>query len=166
MALITIARAAAPYAVKAAKHGYKAYKLGRKSKALTVGASKGSSQMIKAKSYSRAANTAFAKGLTSSPLRFKRAARLGSFAVNAKKASKVLEKRAVKNLAGAKAINKIKKSGSMSAKLGLFAGKNRNKILGGLAVGAGAIGIKKRKPMSAATKRKISQALKGKKRKR
>lgn len=87
--------------------------------------------------------------------------------MKAAKISKSEKVKAVKLLSQAKAVNKIKTKGSTVAKVGLAIGRNVNTVRAGLvgSVGLG-IGAKKRKPMSAATKAKISKALKGRRRKR
>lgn len=158
----------APVAMRAAVAGYRAYKLGKKTRRSVKLAKAGVKAARRAKSYKSVSSTAFKKGMGSAAiLQFKTAGRLGKISMKAAKISKSEKAKAVKLLSQAKAVNKIKTKGSTVAKVGLAIGRNVNTVRAGLigSVGLG-IGARKRKPMSAATKAKISKALKGRRRKR
>jgi len=166
--IIAGASRAAPAAIRLAATGYRAYKLGKKTRKSVKLAKAGVTAARKAKNYKSVSSIALKKGMGSAAtLQFKTAGRLGKISMRAARLSKAEKAKAVKLLSQAKAVSKIKTKGSTAAKLGLAVGRNINTVRAGI-IGSAALGFgikKKRKPMSAATKAKISRALKGRKRK-
>jgi len=176
------------------KVGMKAYKLGKKSRFAYTKASIGSDYIAdaarlrgaaqKAYNRSRALGDSSLKNIAKSPFSFnkskrrttaaKAATQLGSSASYKKigqkafKKSKLYKKKGISLSARLRGETKIDKmSGAVQA--AYYAGKIPKRVLGPAFATAGGIDIanrrKKRKPMSAATKAKISRALKGRKRK-
>jgi hypothetical protein len=173
MAYLTAARLAvkaAPLAFKLAKSGYKAYKLGKKTRKATKLAKSAKTAVKLTKKYNRVSKVAQKGTLKATlTLRPKTATRLMNLSDKAKGVAARQNSKATKLLAQKKAVNKVKASGSKLQKVSLAAGQNSRAIKAGAAIGAGGVAAKKlsnkkRKPMTAAHKKAISDALKGKKR--
>ena len=175
------------------KIGKQAYKLGKRNRGAVARARSGLKSLqkaqrlgnfsLKARAYNKSLTSSSLKNVAKSPFSFNKSKRVTNFekgltqgssafryrliSEKAAKTALAQRRRGVSLTAGLRASNKINKMGGL-AKAAYVAGGIRKRTVAataGVAFGANSLRGKKRKPMSAATKAKISRALKGRKRK-